>query len=203
MITNDNYLNVAQQIAKAFCNNNSVCESATYERLKTTLDNDTFSFLLNRLNNGGLYEITIIALGAPNTRTGKQYMKWSWLDVIRGTSANYEGNYPINQLKTFQNFAQSIIGGANFVKEMPKKNNMPIIIVHNPTIAGYGIALTTEPTATGGTTGTGTGKIEPVRNEYGEVIPSVTTVTPSNGFDLQSLLIPGLLVAGIFLVMKK
>lgn len=206
---NSNNQVIARAIANAYCNSNETCKSSVYNRLNTYFDDANFFNFLATLPNRAYLVGNFINL---DENHGMVYIQFKYFDVVKGDAGEAKKNVPM--ILFTQDNMQAVLSiflpGLIFVK----KNSDNSILFINPNY-GYNIAYTTDPTSGGGGSGdetrggsnsgneSGGGKIIVPSND----MPGSNTVyqvpAASSGFDFNSLLIPGAILAGLYFLMNK
>lgn len=200
---------IASQIANLYCpeGNLSLCSSSLKARLNTYFDNTTFQYFLANLQSKGFFSIQLKQMSSIN-HVGDAVFRLNTLDVVRGNQSEVTEIFPaawfingdINRcLRVFDQ-------GFEVVKSLVTGG----YLVSNSNL-GYEIAYTGTPVG-GGSGGSG-GSGDETRTPAGTVYVPGNGITPhpetqailqkQSGFDLNSLLIPGLLIAGILLLKDK
>lgn len=208
MLNESNQL-IARAIAAAYCGANLVCNDSLFNRLNTFLDNNSFTSMLSTLTNRR-FAVGEFSLPMQFDRIrNKYYSQFSVLDLVNGDS----NIYPVQIDGAFYN------PGLTDWKKTIESINRPWIkfekVVGNKILfssnqhGGYEIAYTTTPASGGGGTpgggevGSGGGAIiHPDETTPGGV-NVIETPAATSGFDFQGLLILGVILAGLYLVMKK
>jgi hypothetical protein len=198
---NTNNKAIARAIGAAYCGTNTVCAESLFNRLNTYFDDETFISFLSTLQSraylvGGFQNLGYLPGGLVK-------IKFVYFDIISG--ANGEGLKILPNAFFVENNIDKIIKVFDASLFFVKQNSDNSTLFYNSS-QGYNIAYIQTPSSggnTGNTGNTGTGNI---------VVPDLTTPgnvnaiqTPiaSSGFDYQSLIIPGAVLAGLYLLMKK
>jgi len=209
---------IANAIGAAYCGSNLVCSDSLFNRLNTFLDDTTFVSMLSTLTSRR-FAVAEFSLPMSFDRIrNKYYSQFSVMDLINGTSSVYpvqiDAAFYNPETTDWKKTLESINRPwLKFEKIVGTK-----ILFSSNQHGGYEIAYVTNPTGGGGTGGSGgtggTGGGTPGGGEVGggaiivpdELAPSGTQIinTPAaTSFNVNDLLIPGAILAGLYLLMKK
>lgn len=209
MITQSNNLAIVDQVAKLFFPNETLQQNVVKERLKNFLTDELFQTVLGLLSTGRTYVFNTTSIVRQTVRPGympKINIYNHYMDLFLGQSGNGQINdvpaiYQDNKSKIYQSAGLVYIGSLAV-------NGISYDIVQNQNIAGYGITYTPQiNTGGGGGVDPGRGEITytPPINETGNQTGS--SIQPSQslfaGLDLNSLLIPGVILGVLYFVSQK
>jgi hypothetical protein len=203
---------IASQIASLYCpeGSMSLCESSLKARLNTYFDNTTFQYFLANLQSKGFFSIQLKQMSSPN-HVGDAVFRLNTLDVVRGNQSQVDKIFPaawfingdINRcLRVFdQGFevVKSLVTGGYLVSN----SNFGYEIAYTGTPVGGGSTGSTGSGGSGDETRTPPGTVYVPGNDITPDPQTQTILQKQSSFDMNSLLIPGLLVAGILLLKDK
>lgn len=189
---NEQNQNLVTQIANLYCQDD-LCKQSVFMRFSILTD-ELFDSIISRLSQGRFYYFTNAVPVA--FKPGFVDLKFSYNDIL----TNEAGEGIIKNIPTSERDPIKIFNRANLTF-LGRFNE--IDVVQNKNIAGYGLALTQTPVnPVGGDEGRYGVAIDPP--DYGTNGATVPTVTKAlSGFDLNSLLMPALLIGGFFLLKDK
>lgn len=214
MITKQDNLNVVNQIALLFFPTDEINRAVLYERLKNYLNDDLFQTILGQLSNGRFYAFQIVSI-IPDSRTTFS-VKNNFFDLFFGSTGSGEiksctPKQVGNKQQLYQKANLIYLGSITV-------NNIVYDIIQNINVNGYGVTYNPNilpggsggsgtPGGSGGSGGGSNITIDPVRSENTNNIPAGVIQSTNqaglfNGLDLNSLIIPGILI-GLFLYLKK
>lgn len=195
---------IARAIATAYCNANLVCQDSLFSRLNNFLDDNSFALLLSELTSRRFAVASFSLPMSYNRIKNKYYSVFSFMDIINGEASNvpveidaaYYNPNNTDWKKTLESVNRPYL---RFEKIVGNK-----ILFSSAQHGGYNIAYTTTPGTGGGTPGGGTpgGEIT-IKDPETNMPASIQVPAVTSSFNLQSLLIPGAILAGLYLVMKK
>jgi len=188
---------IARSIGAAYCNANLVCQDSLFNRLNTFFDDNSFLSFLATLQSRAYLIGGFENLGSLPGELVK--IKFVYFDVISGAAGS--GIKVVPAVLFTQNNFEAILQSFDSSLHFVKKNTDGSIIFFNSS-QGYEIAYTTTPTPGGGELNTGGAIIVPDELTPGGV-NVIETPAATSGFNLNDLLIPGAILAGLYLVMKK
>lgn len=204
---------IASQIGSAYCSGEDLCKAAVFNRLNTLFNDSQFESFLSTLQSKAYLTGNFINLGyvQPGNLVN---IEFRYMDVIKGTTGTARKTVPLvlfqNQTpEKFNALLKMFVPSLYYVSKYPDGT----ILFVNPDY-GYEIAYTGTPVinnedpGNNGTTGGDTR--EPSGTIY--VPGKEITADPNtqqiinqkmSGFNLSSLVLPGLLLAGFFLLKDK
>jgi len=199
--------NIALAIARAYCDDNTICQDSLFNRLNLFFDDSTFQSFLSTLSSraylvGGFQNLGTMPGGAVK-------IKFVYFDVISGGSGS--GIKIVPAILFEQNRFDEILKGFDQNLFFVKQNSDNSTLFYNAS-QGYNIAYTTDPTSGGETGGgnpgdggtTGGGGII-IKTPVNYLDPPAQTPVENvfKGFDYQSLLIPGTVLVGLYFLMNS
>lgn len=208
MITQSNNLAIVDQVAKLFFPTETLQQNVVKERLKNFLTDELFQTVLGLLSTGRTYVFNTTSIVRQTVRPGyapKINIYNHYMDLFLGQSGNGQINdvpqiWQNNKSKIYQSAGLVYIGSLAV-------NGISYDIVQNQNIVGYGITYIPQIN-TGGASGT-----DPVRGGLITVTPTETgnqtgsSIQPSQslfaGLDLNSLIIPGVILGVLYFVSQK
>ena len=216
MLNNENK-NIALAIAAVHCPGDAICATSVFNRLNSIFDNNTFNNFISTLRSRAYLTGGFQNLGA--LPGGFVKIKFIYTDVVNGSSGSGIKIVPgaLFEQNNFDAILKLFDRNLFFVKQLSDNSTL----FYNAS-QGYNIAYVVNPTGggSGGSGGSGGGDgetpgggsgggeivINPGNGGGGSYLNPPASVPVQNvfsGFDYQSLLIPGVIILGLYFFMNR
>jgi hypothetical protein len=207
---NNSSKNIALAIARAYCNNDALCQDSLFNRLNENFNDQQFASFVSTLSSRA-YAVATISLVQPVVPM-KFKILFSYFDVVTGAAGSFPLIVPMSVISS-KNYTAIL----NSARPGLTLNGVisDLKILFSSSDYGYNIAYTTTPTSGGGGTGGGGnpgGDGGEVGNGQIIVTPGLTPNSPAvvtpvqnvfSGLDIQSLIIPGMVALAAYMLFKK